>query len=124
MQEIMVKERSGYQPRYLKKIGSQLFTVELLQNKMVWCHHLNQLRQRYGEDSDLLGTEKNTSAQAPREPIEYLSFPVEGSRIQNPVDIAVDVAPESDIEQPILPRYPIRVRHHPPPPPPSPDRYS
>ena len=65
---------------------------------MVWHRHLNQLRQRYGEDSDLLGTEKNTSSQAPREPIEYPFFPVEGSRVQTPVDIAVDVAPESDIE--------------------------
>ena len=99
--------------KVIKKLGSQLFTVELVQNKMVWRRHLNQLRQRYGEDSDLLGTEKNTSSQAPREPIEYPFFPVEGSRVQMPVDIAVDVAPESDIEQPILPRYPTRVRHLP-----------
>ena len=51
MQEIMAKERSGYQPRCKKKkLGSHLFTVELLQNKMV-CHcHLNHLRQCYEED--------------------------------------------------------------------------
>ena len=103
--------------KIIKKLGSQLFTVELLQNKMVWHRHLNQLRQRYGKDSDLLGTEKNTSSQTPREPIEYPFFPVEGSRVQKLVDIAVDVTPESDIEQTILPRYPTLVRH-------PPDRYS
>ena len=48
--------------------------------------------------SDLIGIQKNTtSAQAPREPIEYPSFPVEGYRVQHPADIAVDVAPESDL---------------------------
>ena len=56
------------------------------------------------EDSDLIGTEKNTLAQILRKLIQYLSFPVEESRVQNPVDIVVDVAPKSAIEQPTHPR--------------------
>ena len=91
--------------------------MEVLQNMMVWRHHLSLL-QCYGKDSDLIGTEKNTtSAHVPREPIEYPSFPVEEYRVQNPVDIAMYVAPESAVEQPILLRYPTRVRH-------PPNRYS
>ena len=79
--------------------------------------HLNQ-SQRYEEDSDLIGTKNTTSGQVPREPIEYPSSSDEESRVQSPVDIAVDVAPESAVEQPILPlATPTQVRH-------PPDRYS
>ena len=104
----------------IKKIiknASHLFTVELLRNKMVWCCHHNQL-QCYREDSDLIETGKNTtSALISREPNDYTSFPVGESSIQNPVDTAVDVSPESVVKQLILPCYPTRVTH-------PPDRYS
>ena len=89
-----------------KKLGSQLFTVELLQNRIVW--HIHQLRQCYGEHSDLLGTGKRaTSAEIPTEPIDCPSFPAEESRVQNFSDITVDVALEAAVEQPICPCYPI-----------------